>query len=148
MGGWGAAARALVDSMAPAGSSEAGVGDARRAVARGGGVRPLAWGGGLAVRTPLGVATEAVAVRMGANRRVGGAAVKAPAGLPPSVPVVGGGVVTPPTGVAATRAAAAEAAGLSCAGQATRRELRRRTGARRRLQLPALPCRPASTRVC
>jgi len=87
------------------------------------------------VRTPLGVATEAVAVRMRANRRVGRAAVKAPAGLPPSVPVVGRGMVTPPTGVAATRAAAAEAAGLSCAGQATRRELRRRTGARHPLPL-------------
>jgi len=108
----------------------------------------MAWGGGLSVRTPLGVATEAVAVRMGANRRVGGAAVKAPAGLPPSVPVVGGGVVTPPTGASATRAAAAEAAGLSCAGQATRRALRRRTGARRRLRFPAFSCRPASTRAC
>ena len=111
MGG-GATVRALVVSLAPAGSTEAGAGDSGRAVARGGGRCPLAWGGRLAARTLLGVATEAVAVRLGSNRRVGEADVMAPPNLPPSVPVIGGGVETPPTGAATTRAAAAEAAGL------------------------------------
>jgi len=104
--------RALVVSLAPAGSTEAGAGDSGRAVARGGGRCPLAWGGRLAARTLLGVATEAVAVRLRCKRRVGKADVMAPPNLPPSVPVIGGGVETPPTGAATTRAAAAEAAGL------------------------------------
>lgn len=104
--------RALVVSLAPAGSTEAGAGNSGRAVARGGGMCPLAWGGRLAARTLLGVATEAIAVRLGSNRRVGEADVMAPPNLPPSVPVIGGGVETPPTGAATTRAAAAEAAGL------------------------------------
>jgi len=104
--------RALVVSLAFTGSTEAVAGDARRAVARGGGMRPLAWGGRLASRTLLGVATEAVAVRLGSNRRVGEAEVMTPPKLPPLVPVIGGGVGTPPTGVATTCAAAEEAAGL------------------------------------
>jgi len=75
-------------------------------------MRPLACGGGLAARTLLGVATEAIAVRLGSNRCVGEADVMAPPNLPPSVPVIGGGVEAPPTGAATARAAAAEAAGL------------------------------------
>ena len=104
--------RALVVSLAPAGSTEAGAGNSGRAVARGGGMRPLTWGGRLAARTLLCVATEAVAERLRSNRLVVEVDVMAPPNLPPSVPVIGGGVETLPTGVATTGAAAAEAAGL------------------------------------
>jgi len=83
-GGGGGHRAALDVSSAPAGSTEAGAGDVRRAVARGGGMRSLAWKGTIAAWTLLNVATEAVAVRLGSNRCVREADDMAPP-QPPAV---------------------------------------------------------------